>query len=424
MFKRSALLITVTFAIFAATSPVHQLEGVAIPIHRRTNSTLPDGVFNHEKTILSTIRTVNKYRQNLINLKNNLGEDSLPEGAEILPLAKIPDNLLHLLEKRQSESLTDQIDMEWVGEISIGTPGQTFLMNFDTGSSDLWVPSSSCTDSTCSALNKYNAGSSSTSQPKSGSFSLQYVDGSQVSGPVYTETITVAGITAKGQYFSPVTTMSGDFATGQFDGVLGLAFPALSSLNQNPFFNTAFLQSNFASNSFGIKLAISGSELYLGGANSNLYTGSIEPHSISSSTGVWQIGGASISVNGNQVVSGFETAIDSGTTTMYGSPGTVAQVYSKIPGSTLFDSSNGLYSFPCNSEPSVSFSWGGKDWFISPSSFNLGETQTSTDQCVGALVGKDYGLGDNVWLLGDSFMKNVYTVFDFGSNTVGFAQLR
>jgi cathepsin D len=44
--------------------------------------------------------------------------------------------------------------------------------------------------------------------------------------------------------------------------------------------------------------------------------------------------------------------------------------------------------------------------------------------CVGALAGQDIGLGDGVWLLGDSFMKNVYSVFDFGTNTVGFASLR
>ncbi|KIL56219.1 hypothetical protein M378DRAFT_194361 [Amanita muscaria Koide BX008] len=412
MFRNYALLIAVTFAIFAATSPVSQPEGVAIPIHRCTTLTLPNGVFNYEKAILSTIRT------NLINLKNNLGEDALPEGAEIFPLAKIPDNLLHLLEKRQSESLTDQIDMEWVGEISIGTPGQTFLIDFDTGSADLWA--SSCTDSACSAKNKYNAGSSSTSQPKSGFFSIIYVGSSQVSGPVYTETVTVAGITAKGQYFSPVTTMSGDFATGQFDGVLGLAFPALSNLNQNPFFNTAFSQGAVASNSFGFKLAASGSKLFLGGANSNLYSSSTESHSISSSSsGVWQIGGASISVNGNQVVSGFETIIDSGTTIMYGSPSDVKTFYSKVPGSTFI----GYYSFPCDSVPSVSFSWGGKNWAISSSIFVLGETQEGSGQCVGALSGRDLGLGDDVWLLGDSFMKNVYTVFDFGSNTVGFAML-
>jgi cathepsin D len=56
-------------------------------------------------------------------------------------------------------------------------------------------------------------------------------------------------------------------------------------------------------------------------------------------------------------------------------------------------------------------------------SFNLGPTSEGSDQCIGALVGQNLGLGRNVWLLGDSFMKNAYTSFDFGTNQVGFATL-
>jgi cathepsin D len=56
-------------------------------------------------------------------------------------------------------------------------------------------------------------------------------------------------------------------------------------------------------------------------------------------------------------------------------------------------------------------------------SFNLGATSSGSDQCVGALASQDFGLGSNIWLLGDSFMKNVYTSFDFGNDQVGFATL-
>ena len=73
----------------------------------------------------------------------------------------------------------------------------------------------------------------------------------------------------------------------------------------------------------------------------------------------------------------------------------------------------------------------------------MGETSKGSGLCIGAIAAQDLGLGDNVWLLGDrylypypsavvpyqsvfsfSFMKNVYSVFDFETTSVGFASLR
>ena len=115
-------------------------------------------------------------------------------GAKIKPVARLPERILNLrlnklkLKQRQSEPLTDYLDdLEWAGPISIGTPGKKFLIDFDTGSSDLWMPSSSCSSSTCRSKTRYSSSKSSTSSKKSGSFSIQYGDGSTVSGPVYTD---------------------------------------------------------------------------------------------------------------------------------------------------------------------------------------------------------------------------------------------
>ena len=108
---------------------------------------------------------------------------------------------------------------------------------------------------------------------------------------------------------------------------------------------------------------------------------------------------------------------------MYGPPSHVAAVYHAV-GGRLFDQQNGLYSFPCKYPPSISFNWGGNDWTISADNINLGTTKAGSDQCVGALAAQDLGLGDGVWLLGDAFMKNVYTAFSFDRSAVGFARLK
>jgi cathepsin D len=425
MLCKVSIIATVALSLLASASPIverDELDGIPIPFAKRTTLTKPDGTFDLDQAISDSINVINKHRHNLINLADNVGMDAFNEGAEIKPVATLPP----AVQKRQSESLTDENhDSEWAGTISIGTPPQNFLIDFDTGSSDLWVPSSNCTSSICAHKKRYNAGASSTSHHQPGHFSIQYGDGSTVSGPIFTDTVKVAGIKATNQYFSPVTTLSSAFANDPIDGILGLAFPALANLHKPPFFFTAKAEGTIKKNLFSFKLAKTGSELFLGGANPTKYVGAIEYHKLSASNGFWQIGSAKAKVNGVTAVSGFQTIIDSGTTIMYGPPSAVANFYKKVPGSKLFNSANGFYSYPCNNPPKVSFTWGnGKPWHITSANFNLGETFKGSGQCIGAISGQDLGLGSNVWLLGDSWMKNVYSVFNVGTNSVGFAKLK
>ncbi|KZT70932.1 putative aspartic protease [Daedalea quercina L-15889] len=417
MFPKAALVASVTLALLGSANPVERGTGSSIPFAKRSGLTTEDGVFDHQRAIINTIQTHNKHRRNLLNLQANDAE-SMSEGAEIKP-----PRTYDTLDKRQKESTTDEgDDLEWAGTISIGTPAQSFLIDFDTGSADLWVPSTNCTQSACRSKHKYNAANSSTSAMQSGTFSIQYGDGSTSSGPIFTDTVSVAGIKSTGQYLSAVTSLSSSFATDPIDGLLGMAYQKISVLGRPPFVNQAKSEGSIQSAVFGMKLAHKGSELYIGGTDTSLYKGSVEYHTVTGS-GFWQISGASALVNNKTTNTGFQTVIDSGTTIMYGPPSAVQSFYASVPGSSVFDSQNGFYQFPCNSVPQVAFSWGGRSWNVSAANFNLGKTSSTSQYCVGALAGQDLGLGSNVWLLGDSYMKNVYSVFSFDQNSVGFATL-
>lgn len=92
----------------------------------------------------------------------------------------------------------------------------TLHLDFDTGSSDLWVwrcvdiivvfalitiPSSSelANASQFSGHTIYNPAASSTAERATGSWSLSYGDGSRASGDIYTDTVTIGDVVVPNQ---------------------------------------------------------------------------------------------------------------------------------------------------------------------------------------------------------------------------------
>merc|ERR1711998_603278 len=74
-------------------------------------------------------------------------------------------------------SLTDVQDSEYFGTVSIGSPAQDFLVIYDSGSSNLWVPSTSC-DNCKKSGSKYDSSKSSSYAKNGESFNLAYGTGS------------------------------------------------------------------------------------------------------------------------------------------------------------------------------------------------------------------------------------------------------
>merc|ERR1719335_1220601 len=92
-----------------------------------------------------------------------------------------------------SVPLTDFEDAEYFGIVQIGSPPQSFTVIYDTGSSNLWVPSKSCSNCKQNGTT-YDSGKSSTYAKNGQSFALQYGTGS-CTGFLSQDDIVMGGLT-------------------------------------------------------------------------------------------------------------------------------------------------------------------------------------------------------------------------------------
>ncbi|KAL5866918.1 hypothetical protein ACKVWC_010810 [Pyricularia oryzae] len=340
-----------------------------------------------------------------------------------------------ILKRNADVTIYNISSVSYLIQLSIGTPGQQVKVAIDTGSDELWV-NPNCTAvksqdqrAECIADGQYNPGQSSTSQVSTTSNNIPYGKG-DVNITYYKDSISMSNssISLTNVIFG-VATSSKDLN----EGIMGLGYGDGVNLRYNNMVDSLFLQNVTKSRAFSVALgsaeASNSGVISFGGVDTKKFSGKLGQMPILGPQGKEEIrrywvpmDSIAMSKNGgNKTYSGgnIPIVIDSGSTLSY-LPSSVVTAMA-MDANALWNSEGGVYFVKCDKMPadaSFDFSFNNGSFRISVPWRNF-FWNTGGNTCVlGAVPIKS---GSVTALLGDSFMRSVYTVFDQTSNMVFMA---
>lgn len=325
---------------------------------------------------------------------------------------------------------------EYVGEVSLGTPGQAFSVIFDTGSSNLWVTGRKCTSEGCVKHRRFDETRSDTYSALEEDMSVEFGTGS-VQGSLATDTFTIGNgvIKVSNQTFGTINSETGAvFSASNFDGILGLSYPSLSGAGEGvPVFDTIIQQHAIEANMFSFHYARFNSEhstMEIGKPSKSYYQGSLTFIDVSVKS-YWEVemvdilvGGKSMNLCKNKPC---KAVLDTGTSLNTGPTNGLSKLISEL---NIMDDCTNMKSLPTITYI-LQDSKGTKNFTLEPEFYVLSDDDTNgddttvtptTQSCSSGFMSLDIPHPKGpLWILGNVFMQKYFTVYDRDNDRIGFA---